>query len=544
MPFIVEPAPSQPQPPVRNALPEPSSKAAQAAALTSGAVPPLRLVPYLCLALVALGDWFFYQGLPTDRWGAIIGVFAAALLACVALANPQLLRGTVGRALLVLNAGLCVALIDQPSALAGVLYTAGLASFILAGEQTLFAGPLRWLSNLIVGGCKALVQLTDDAAYMARGGLNAVGLGGIAGVVSRWALPVVFALIFIALFAGANPLLDGWLKAIDWHGLWAQVPRFDRLIFWLFVGTVVWMALRAPLNRLGLGHLFADAQAALTVPKDVADDANGLIAAVFSTGAVIRSMVVFNLLFAAQNGMDLVYLWGGRALPAGQTYAASAHASAYPLIVTALIAAAFVLIAFRPSSPTAEHRLARPLMYLWIVQNIVLVASAVWRTRAYVAEYSLTHLRIAALIWMGLVAVGLALVIARFALNRRNSWLLNANVAALIGVLYVSSFVNFGGIIAEYNVANCREVTGRGSSIDLNYLYRIGAPSLLALQKYEAQFPNLRPTPQSVWVHGNKIHIGVSVAAIRVMLDDQMRADHWRSWTWLAHRINRQMGAQ
>jgi Domain of unknown function (DUF4173) len=499
-------------------------------------MPPLRLVPYLCLGLVALADWFFYQSPQPEPWGAIIGVFAAVLLSCVVIANPQLLRSLVGRVLVLFNAGLCLALIEQPSLLACGLYTAGLASLTLAGEASLFAGPMRWAVNLIVGGVMALIRLADDATVIVLRLLNAVGLGGVAGLVGRWALPVGFALIFIALFATANPLVYGWLKAIDWQWLWAQVPRVDRLIVWSFVGGLCWMALRAPLNRLGLGSLFGEVAAAVAVPKEVVSGANGLLAAVFSTAAVIRSMVVFNLLFAAQNGMDLLYLWGGRALPAGQTYATYAHASAYPLIVTALIAAAFVLIAFRPGSEAGQARLARPLMYLWIVQNIVLVAAAVWRTRAYIAEYSLTQLRIAALIWMALVAVGLTLIIVRFALNRTNGWLLNANISAMVGVLYVASFVNFGGIIANYNVANCREVTGRGSNIDFDYLYRIGVPALPALQKLETQFPNLKNEFSYPYRGNRKYYLAGLPSEIRAVLERQSRPENWRHWTYQNHR--------
>ena len=70
---------------------------------------------------------------------------------------------------------------------------------------------------------------------------------------------------------------------------------------------------------------------------------------------MMRSLVLFNLLFAVQTGMDIHYLWRGAALPDGMTYAAYAHRGAYPLIVTALLAAAFVIVAMRPgSTPSAR----------------------------------------------------------------------------------------------------------------------------------------------------------------------------------------------
>ena len=55
---------------------------------------------------------------------------------------------------------------------------------------------------------------------------------------------------------------------------------------------------------------------------------------------MLRSLILFNLLFAVQTVLDIVYLWGNVALPADISYASYAHRGAYPLILTALIAAA------------------------------------------------------------------------------------------------------------------------------------------------------------------------------------------------------------
>ena len=70
----------------------------------------------------------------------------------------------------------------------------------------------------------------------------------------------------------------------------------------------------------------------------------------------MRSLVLFNLLFAVQTVMDVHYLWRGAALPDGMTYATYAHRGAYPLIVTALLAAGFVLVAMRPAATPSARR--------------------------------------------------------------------------------------------------------------------------------------------------------------------------------------------
>jgi hypothetical protein len=119
--------------------------------------------------------------------------------------------------------------------------------------------------------------------------------------------------------------------------------------------------------------------------------------------ALVRSLCVFNLLFALQTVLDLTYLWGGADLPSGMSHSQYAHRGAYPLVATALLAAAFVLIAMRRSGPGDHSRLIRGLVLAWIMQNVLLCLSSILRLGLDVEAYSLTGLRIAAGIWMGLV---------------------------------------------------------------------------------------------------------------------------------------------
>ena len=209
-------------------------------------------------------------------------------------------------------------------------------------------------------------------------------------------------------------------------------------------------------------------QPAPTSPQDSA--AQNLEDVLFGKAAILRALIVFNLMFAVQTVLDAAYLWGGVALPDGMTYASYAHRGAYPLIVTALLAAGFVLAAMRPGSATSGDRLIRRLVYLWVAQNIVLVVSSILRLDLYVGIYALTYWRVAAFVWMGLVAAGLVLIIARIALGKSNRWLLAANLLTLSATLYACCFVNFAALIAEYNVDHSLEMSGQGISLDVCYL--------------------------------------------------------------------------
>ena len=239
----------------------------------------------------------------------------------------------------------------------------------------------------------------------------------------------------------------------------------------------------------------------------------------------MRSLILFNALFALQTGLDLVYLWGGAALPDGLTYAEYAHRGAYPLIATALLAAGFVLIAMRPGGPAEQSRLIRPLVLVWTGQNILLVISSILRLDLYVAAYSLTRLRFAAFIWMMLVTAGLLLMLIQMILKKPNSWLVAANAATLALVLYGCCFINAPRLIASYNVEHSREAGGPGPNLDLRYLASLGSQALPVLEAHMKEIPALWPIALD----------------FRICLDRDRfrRLGNWRAWGFRAWRLER-----
>src|SRR3546814_4862687 len=118
--------------------------------------------------------------------------------------------------------------------------------------------------------------------------------------------------------------------------------------------------------------------------------------------------------------------WSGAALQGHVTLAEYAHRGAYTLIATELLAGLFVLVVLRPGEAATRSPRVRGLVVLWIAQNVLLVASSILRTGDYIAAYGLTELRIEALAWMGLVAIGLVLICWRLIRARSPRWLINA----------------------------------------------------------------------------------------------------------------------
>ena len=449
--------------------------------------------------LAVLADVLFFRSLP---WGATLGGFAAVWIVGVGLARPGLLRDR--RAVFALAGAALFAglMIERPDVLSWAMFAlmitvAALSARVGAGEPA-----WRWAQRLFIHGVVSLVGPILDAVRMARlrrrrpSGVSPVAVLRVA------ALPVVGGLIFLLLFARANPLIADVLDAarIPSPSISTVLRLLGCLVVMLMVATTLrprWYRRLAALPSLG--------QRALP----------GV-----STASVTLSLLVFNALFALQNGLDVAFLWSGAPLPDGMTLADYAHRGAYPLIATALLAGLFVLVALRPGSETARRPLVRGLVILWVAQNMVLVASSILRTADYIEAYALTRFRIVAMVWMAMVGLGLLLIGWRMLRGKDGHWLIDANAKLALVVLALISTVDLGAVAAAWNIQHAREIDGTGARMDVGYLRALGAPALVSLVRLEQTTTDA--------------DLRDRVAAVRGELLDRMRRDQsdWRSWTW------------
>jgi hypothetical protein len=419
----------------------------------------------LATVLVALADHLFFL----QRAGATLGVFAVALLLALLTATPAIGRSAPGLAAAAAALLFALALADDPSLLAAFLFMAAAALAALLPRTRAFDDGWRWTRRLLLHALLSPIAPVLDWMRL-RSTRRRRGPARFVGALPLVALPILGTALFLALFSAANPLIANAFARVDLIAL-AGGFSIARLFFWTAVALLVWSFLRPPRIRLAPPRAVSGA---LDLPG-------------VSAASVTLSLIAFNAVFALQNGLDIAFLWSGAPLPEGVTLAEYAHRGAYPLIATALLAALFVLVTLRPGSPTARSPLLRRLVYVWIAKNVVLVASTMLRTADYIEAYSLTRLRIAALIWMALVAIGLVLICVRLWRNRSGAWLVNANLAVALLALSACSVIDLGAVAAQWNVRHAREVGGRGVRLDLCYLNRLGPSALLPLIELESR---------------------------------------------------------
>jgi hypothetical protein len=451
-------------------------------------------------ALVGLSDLLFLDHAP----GLSLALFAAALLAVVRLAcGPRRIVADDAAAfgLLALTV---LPVIEQVQDLSLAFLLAGavaLAVRIALGPAALpgavwrgMAAFLRRYPGVAARGAR------DGARALAQPGGRRVPLGSFA---RAWLLPGVAGLVLVGLLLAANPVLSLWAEALGRVPFHPQAA-IRHVLFCAVAALLIWpfVALGRDRGRLAGRSAAARPQPVLPQPAWV------------NEVSIRNSLVLFNLLLGVQTLLDLGYLWGGMELPDGVTAAQYAHRGAYPLVATALLAGGFTLVS-RPFA--AERRGLQVLLGLWVAQNLLLVISSLLRLDLYVEAFGLTRLRLAAAVWMGLVAGGLALTAWQVGRGRGNAWLLG-RVSLMAGVvLYLCCFVNAADLIARVNLARY-ESTG---AIDTPYLCRLGEGAGPVIQAYE-------------WRAGAILCQGQERIGLRAR-----RPEGWRDWGFRNWRLRR-----
>jgi hypothetical protein len=466
---------------------------------------PLLMPLMLAIACVALADWLLYGweiGISLALFLGVLGVVA------VASNRVRATRHTLIVMTVVFVPGL-LALVEDVNLLSVLVGTLATALFVMVVTAQQGANWWQYLLEVLATPLRGPFHLAADLIRLTqRGKYDWLKPASLAG----WIVPLGIFTVFVWLFASANPLIEHGLLRIDLRTLMDALDP-ARVAFWAALAGLIWPLILRRDCRNSISSA-ATGEAVHTAPLEPS--------LFFGKAAMVRSLILFNALFALQSGLDLTYLWGGATLPDGMSHAEYAHRGAYPLIATALLAAGFVLIAMRPGGPAEHSRLIRPLVLAWIGQNILLVISSIFRLDLYVATFSLTYLRLAAFIWMGLVAAGLMVILIQIVLRQPNSWLVTANAATLALVLYGCCFINAPLLVASYNLEHCREISGTGPAIDLSYLGSLGPQALPALDANAKKMPALW---SMAWDYRHDY--------------DRIRPTNWRAWGFRTWRLER-----
>ena len=484
--------------------------------------------------VTAIADFLFYD----SRIGISAAVFILVLAGATALTNshrPPLKNTFFAGCILTVS---LLPIIENFGVLSLLSGLAGISTFSLLVSGAFSGSLFDRISEIIWVLLSGPYQLD----FTLKRALRALKRGNSSSARCShflvWFVPLAMSGVFLLLFRSANPLVEDWLAKLNLAGA-LQAADFARALFWIATAAITWSFVRVRVPRhpwwweRAWGKLttpiwrqgsWISTEVPWSTPEQTTVDD-----LLFGARATVRSLVLFNVLFAVQTALDVAYLWGGLALPEGLTYAAYAHRGAYPLVFTALLSATFILLAMRPGSETENSPLIRGLVFLWTGQNLILLMSAVLRLDLYVEAYSMTYWRVAAFIWMCLVGIGLLLIVWRIAMRHSNEWLVTANLFSLAAAIYICGFINFASFVANFNVNHSHPVLENGNRLDVIYLCKLGAHAIPAIDRFIEHSEDENDSGALTLRYCKNIHIS----------DHVERHQDWRNWSFRAWRLSR-----
>jgi len=328
----------------------------------------------------------------------------------------------------------------------------------------------------------------------------------------QWFLPLSLTALFLTLFSYANPIIGAWLSNLDF-GFLLEFISFEKLLFWFIATCLSWPYVHPYLKKR---REKAKAKPPRPSRLKIWLDENN----------IALTLVLFNTLFAVQTLLDITYIWNGAELPDGVTYSEYVHQGTYILIFTSLLAAVFLLYVSHGNRNYHANRFVKLMLLTWAAQNVLLVLSTMSRMEIYIADYSLTELRVWASVWMLLVIIGLILIFLKLLMDKSNGWLIRGNLISLIALTYVMGFTNLSYVIADYNLNIAKP---RLVKIDTRYIAQLGAETIPAIETY---LGNLTEDQRLEYLNQKLANIH-SQNRDKVMHDKS----GWRQWSYRKHRL-------
>lgn len=281
----------------------------------------------------------------------------------------------------------------------------------------------------------------------------------------------MFALIFFALYQSSNPLFATNTKWINLDFIsvgWVMFTLVGFLISYALMYHRTLPIIENYENELPLVNRPFDEK---HVDK-------------FATERFAGNLlfVLLNLMLVILNVGDIQTIWLNGVLPQGLTHSDFVHNGVGILIFSIVLAAGLIMFLYRNNFKAIKNsNILKILVYLWILQNLIMLVSTAARNQMYIEKFNLTDLRIGVYVWLVLAMIGLCLTFIKVYKEKSNWYLVRSNVAVWFCVLSLSSLVNWDVMITRYNLANkpLKEV-------DLSYLLSMSnanLPELLEVVK-------------------------------------------------------------
>jgi hypothetical protein len=191
---------------------------------------------------------------------------------------------------------------------------------------------------------------------------------------------------------------------------------------------------------------------------------------------------LLNLMLLVLNIGDIQTLYFNGGLPKNVTHSDFVHSGVGVIILSIMMATSLIMYLFRSAFNEIKNNKALMMcVYVWIIQNVVMLSSTTLRNQIYIHQFNFTDKRIGVYVWLALAALGLCIMFWKLYKKRSNWYLVRTNVALWFSVLVLSACVNWDKVITKYNISN-KPLT----QVDFTYLFSLSdtnIPELIEVTK-------------------------------------------------------------
>ncbi|MFK7834148.1 MAG: DUF4173 domain-containing protein [Winogradskyella sp.] len=279
-------------------------------------------------------------------------------------------------------------------------------------------------------------------------------------------IPTLIVIAFIALYKNGNPVFSEIIETIDFGFINIQ---------WLLV---------AGLGYYLFNNIYAPIEVKPATELDLKTDNNLLKTEGFSISKLKKENQLGIILIALLNALivmylitDIVFLSSEQEIRAS-LYSAQVHSGINALIASIVIAILILLNVFRGDLNFYEgNKTLKRLAFTWIILNLLLVVSIVYKNSEYIYYFGLTYKRIGVLVYLILASIGLITTLLKISSIKNNWYLFRINTQVAFAILILSSSINWDHQITKFNF-------NYAQSMDLKYLIDLSNNNTLLLSEH------------------------------------------------------------
>ncbi len=330
-------------------------------------------------------------------------------------------------------------------------------------------------------------------------------------------LPLLVLLAFFLLYSTSNPIFADFAeRALQFISFdFMQFAMIGLILIYLYLFPNWWRAWLLVDRRLGNRLKGFKATERSVFPQLETEHR-----------AAILTFVLLNGLLFLVNALDIKFMMFGNQQI--DNYSAYIHQGINSSITSVLIAILVTLYFFRGNLNFLQNnKTFKILALIWIIQNVVLLATCLHKNYLYIDARGLTQKRIGVYFYLLVTFIGLMLTIVKMMKLKSNMYLVRTNTWSLFIVLILATLINWNRVILEHNITHQYELE------PMYYLEKLPETSL--------------PYLHNVWIKNklNKNRNQVDLA-FRNELSQSRKAfieryenQSWQSWTFEDARIYR-----